>query len=74
MCTGTNAWDKVLTAFAEKSTAFAETLCSTSTYTYEFIFGSSGVGSNPLRFAVGEAGLPRAPAWTSGYAITVLDP
>ena len=64
----------MLTAFADKSTAFAETLCSTSTYTYEFLFGSSGVGANPLQFTTGEAGLTRAPAWTPGYAITVLDP
>lgn len=74
LCTGTNAWEKMLTAYGDDSSAFVETLCSTSTYTYEFIFGASGVGANPLRFATGEAGLPRAPAWTSGYAITVLDP
>jgi hypothetical protein len=74
VCTGPNAWEKVLTIYGDKSNTFAEALCSTSTYTYEFIFGSSGVGVSPLRFTPGEAGLSRAPAWTSGYAITVLDP
>lgn len=74
LCTGTNAWEKVLAAYGEKSNTFADTLCSTGTYTHEFIFGSSGVGVSTQRFTTSDSRLSRAPAWTSGYAITVLDP
>lgn len=74
MCTGTNAWEKVLAAYGVKSNTFADTLCSNGAYTYEFIFGSSGVGVSPRRFTSSDSRISRAPAWTSGYAVTILDP
>jgi hypothetical protein len=73
-CAGPNAWSKVLATFAGRSNAFADTLCSSGAYQYGFLFGSHGVGVKPTKFTVGAANFPREPAWTSGYASTVLDP
>lgn len=73
-CTGEDAWTKVLGLFAGRSATFAETLCSNSAYSYEMLFGATGVGVDSQRFTVDDAAFPRSPAWTSGYAITVLDP
>jgi len=73
-CKGQNAWSKVLARFAGRSSAFADTLCSSGAYQYDFLFGSEGVGVKPDRFTVQAAALLREPAWTSGYATTVFDP
>lgn len=73
-CTGDDAWLKVLARYAGKSSTFADTLCSNGTYAYELLFGTTGVGVNHRRFTVDDAAFARSPAWTSGYAITVLDP
>ena len=72
-CSGNNAWAKVQSLFVGRSNAFADTLCSTSTYQYEFIFGSRGVGVEGKDFSLSDGRFSRTPAWTSGYAITVLD-
>ena len=73
-CTGPNAWDKVQARYVGRSNAFAATLCSTGTYQFEFVFGQRGIGIASERFTLGADRFPRSPAWTSGYAITVLDP
>lgn len=73
-CSGDNAWAKVQTLLAGRSTVFADTLCSTGTYQYEFVFGSRGVGVDGRNFSLSDGRFSRTPAWTSGYAITVLDP
>jgi len=73
-CSGDDAWAKVLARYAGRSSTFADTLCSNGTYAYELLFGTTGVGVNHRRFTVDDAAFPRSPAWTSGYAITVLDP
>lgn len=72
-CTGDDAWSKVLARYAGRSSTFADTLCSNGTYAYELVFGTSGVGVSHRQFTVDDTALPRSPAWTSGYAITVLD-
>ncbi len=73
-CSGEDAWANVLGLFAGRSTTFAETLCSNGAYSYEILFGPTGVGVDSQRFTVDDSAFPRSPAWTSGYAITVLDP
>lgn len=72
-CTGNDAWAKVLSLFAGRSATFADTLCSNGAYSYELLFGASGVGVDHQRFTVDDSAFSRSPAWTSGYAITVLD-
>lgn len=72
-CTGDDAWSKVLAKYAGRSAAFADTLCSNSAYSYELLFGATGVGVDHKRFTVDDSAFSRSPAWTSGYAITVLD-
>lgn len=72
-CTGTDAWATVLALFAGRSSTFADTLCSTAAYSYALLFGPTGVGVKPTRFTVDPKAFPRLPAWTSGYATTVLD-
>ncbi len=73
-CSGDDAWQKVLARFAGRSSMFADTLCTNATYSYELLFGTTGVGVNHRRLIVDDAVFPRSPAWTSGYAITVLHP
>ena len=73
-CAGTDAWTKVLARLSGGPITFADTICSTSTYSHEFLFGTEGVGVDPKRFTTDASVFPRLPAWTSGYAITVLDP
>lgn len=73
-CAGPNAWQRVNTLFVGRSNSIAETICSSSTYQYQFLFGDRGIELAPNQLIVSTANLPRAPAWTSGYAITVLDP
>lgn len=72
-CSGGDAWVRVQSLFVGRSNAFADTLCSTGTYQYEFVFGSRGIGVDGRNFLVGDGRFTRSPAWTSGYAITVLD-
>ena len=72
-CTGTDAWPKVLSLYAGRSTTFADTICSNGTYSYELLFGATGVGVSPKRFTIDYSAFSRSPAWTSGFAITVLD-
>ncbi len=74
VCSGTNAWDTVRPLYAAPSSAQGETLCSTTSYQYEFVFGPNGVGAKPPRFTTVEVDLPKSPSWTAGYAITQLDP
>ena len=74
VCSGTNAWDTVRPLYAAPSSAQGETLCSTTSYQYEFVFGPNGVGAPPSRFTTIEVDLPKSPSWTAGYAITLLDP
>lgn len=73
-CSGSGAWTKVLALYAGRPSTFADTLCSTAAYSYQFLFGALGVGVSPQRFTTDDAAFPRSPAWPSGYAITVLDP
>lgn len=73
-CSGSDAWTKVLALYAGRSSTFADTLCSNATYQYELLFGEQGVGVKPDRFTVDGSAFSRSPAWTSGYAITVLSP
>jgi hypothetical protein len=73
-CAGSDAWTKVLALYQGRSAAFADTICSTATYQYELLFGDEGVGVSPARFTTDDSGFSRGPAWTSGYAITVLSP
>lgn len=74
LCTGPNAWDAIRPLYAGTSTALGETLCSTTSYQYEFVFGPNGVGAKPPLFTTIEVDLPKSPSWTAGYAITLLDP
>lgn len=73
-CAGSDAWTKVLAHYAGRSSTFADALCSTATYQYELLFGAQGVGVKPDRFTTDDSAFSRSPAWTSGYAITVIDP
>lgn len=74
VCSGPNAWANVRPLFAGPFTALSETLCSTTSYQNEFIFGPTGVGATPDLFTTIDVDLPKSPSWTAGYAITVLDP
>lgn len=73
-CSGPNAWDAIRPLYAASSSALGETLCSTTSYQYEFVFGPKGVGATPPLFTTIEVDLPKSPSWTAGYAISVLDP
>jgi hypothetical protein len=73
-CAGSDAWTKVLAHYAGRSSTFADALCSTATYQYELLFGAQGVGVKPDRFTTDDSAFSRSPAWTSGYATTVIDP
>jgi hypothetical protein len=73
-CDGTNAWPKVTALFEGRSTAFADTLCPSGVSQYEFLFGQGGLAVDSERLLLQESSGSRAPAWSSGYAITVLDP
>lgn len=73
-CSGADAWPRVEALYPPTSAALGETLCSTTSHQYEFVFGPNGVGAKPRLFTTIEVDLPKTPGWTSGYAITVLDP
>lgn len=73
-CSGKDAWRNVLALFAGRPSAFADTLCSSGAYQYEFLFGTAGVGIKHRSFTADSSAFPRDPSWTSGYAVTVLDP
>ena len=73
-CKGEDAWEKVRHLFPTPTPVFAETLCSTSSYLAEFLFGTYGVGLDPATFDA-QPDLPGGePSWSKGYAITVLHP
>jgi hypothetical protein len=73
-CAGPGAWSRAAALYPTALVSFADTLCSTATYQHELIFSAKGVGIRPDRFAALDSRLPRPPAWTSGYAITRMDP
>lgn len=74
VCTGDNAWTKVLARFEGRPITFADTLCANATYSYALLFSASGVGVGARNFTPDTSSFSRPPSWTSGYAITVLDP
>lgn len=74
VCPGPDAWAKIRPLYPSPFSGLGETLCSTATYQYEFIFGENGVGAVPPLFTTVEVDLPKSPSWTAGYAITALDP
>ena len=64
----------MLARYAGRSSTYADSLCAFATFGYELLFGITGLSVNHRRFTVDDAAFPSSPAWTSGYAITVLDP
>lgn len=73
-CGGTNAWPKVTALFEGRSTAFADTLCPSGVSQYEFLFGLEGLAVESELLQLEGSFVSRAPAWPSGFAITILDP
>jgi len=73
-CTGSNAWTRSAALYPTSLASFADTLCSTSTYEYQLVFGAKGVGIQPQNFTVLDPNAPQQPSWTSGYATTRFHP
>ena len=73
-CVGVDAWLSVVALLEGDRSVFAETLCSTGAYLDQLVFGRSGVGVTPEQFQARSATGAPAPAWTAGYATTILVP
>lgn len=73
-CKGVNAWPVVRALRPGPTSVITESLCSTGSYLGQFLFGPTGVGMDPVRFAA-QPDLPGGePSWPQGYAITALHP
>jgi len=73
-CTGTNAWPKVVARFKGATGSFVQVGCSTATFLHSWIFGGVGLGISSARFSQGDVLKGKSPSWSSGYALSQLDP
>ncbi len=73
-CTGPNAWPRVVARYKGDTGPFAQVACSTATYLNAWIFGEVGLGIRSDRFSQGDVLNGESPSWSSGYALSQLDP